>query len=186
MKGPEQGWGRSPNSRVFVSDLKIWRSLEAVASKLFVEICVKSPQPQVSLWSGQNYNPSSIYTICAAFCAFLGLKELLLEAWKRLPKHKKLLKRDSQREIKCSDSNCLFCCGCFFNKNWWFVPYDKKFADPKYLTNQCFLCCAAKELSTQTVADKFTFDFKHDLIVYCTLVVDEKNISVPRAQCLTF
>lgn len=74
----------------------------------------------------------------------------------------------------------------FFNNNWLFVSYDEKFADPKYLTNQCFLCCAAKELSTQTVADKFTFDFKHDLIVYCTLVVDEKNISIPRAQCLTF
>lgn len=65
-------------------------------------------------------------------------------------------------------ATACFAAVVFFNNNWWFVPYDKKFADPKYLTNQCFLCCEAKELSTKTVADKFTFDFKRDLIVICT------------------
>lgn len=78
---------------------------------------------------------------------------------------------DSQRAMKCSDNNCLFfCCCCLLIITGGFAPYDKKFAAPKYLSNQCFLCWEAKELSTTTGADCFAFDFKHDL-TQCTVLV---------------
>lgn len=94
----------------FASDFTITGSLQAGAAEVDVETYMKSSQPQVALRNGQKLNSSNPYNI---LCFLRSASKLHPKAWEPLLTHKKLSRRDSQREMKCSDSSCLFCCCCF-------------------------------------------------------------------------
>lgn len=98
----------------FVSDLGIRSLLNTVASKTGVEAYAKSLQPQVHCKVSRIIIPLILITLFVQYFVLLRIsKWAATQAWKPLPSPKKLLREDSQREIKCSDSNCLFCCCCF-------------------------------------------------------------------------